>query len=92
MKKPDDGGIATRRPQREAAVLGGDQVVAVLLQLVARVRDQLRLVEHIAAQDHAELAARARLIREGERDAGDLLHRIQAGAALERGERVLVGL
>ena len=67
MKKPATVGVALRRPEREAAALGGDQIVAGLLQLVARVGDQPGLVEAIGAQQEAELAAAARVF--GERDA-----------------------
>ena len=92
MKKPTTAGSrfddqSVRRPR-----LVDDQIVAGLLQLVARVGDQARLVEAIRAQQEAEVAAAARVFGEGDGEAGDLLDRIEAGAALEFGERLLVGL
>ena len=92
MKKPDQGGVALRRPEHQAAALGRDEIVAGLLQLVARVGDQAGLVEAIGAQQEAEVAAAARVFGEGDGEAGELLERIEAGAALEFGERLLVGL
>src|SRR6185295_6562721 len=91
-EEADQRRIALRRPQRQAAALVRDQVVVFFLQLVADVGDQARLVEVIGAQHQAEIAAAARVLREGDGEAGDLLHGIEAGAALEFGERVLVGL
>ena len=69
-----------------------DEVVAGLLQLVARVGDQAGLVEAIGAQQEAEVAAAARVLGERDGEAGELLERIEAGAALEFGERLLIGL
>ena len=78
---------SVRRPRLVAM-----QIVAGLLQLVARVGDQAGLVEAIGAQQEAEVAAAARVFGEGDGEAGELLDRIEAGAALEFGERLLVGL
>ena len=69
-----------------------DQVVAVLLQLVARVGDEARFVEVIGAEDEAEVAVATRVLGEGDGQVGDLLERVEAGAAREFGERLLIGL
>ena len=91
-EESDHVGIALRRPEREASVRRGDEVVARLLQLIAHVGDQLGLVQLVGTKDHADLAVGASLLGKRDGDAGQLAERIEAGATGELLDLVLIGL
>ena len=91
QEEADHVGVALRRPQRQAPVRGGRQVVAALLQLIARVGDQPRLVQVVGPQHQAQLAAGARLLGKGDRDAVELAQRIEVGPPGEVLDLALVG-
>ena len=91
QEEADHVGVPLRRPQRQAAVSGRRQVVAALLQLIARVGDQARLIQVVGAQHQPQLAAGPGLLREGDGDAVELAQRIEVGAPGEILDLTLIG-